>query len=114
MDPQGNLNIPTFTKSLEKVFRDFDANAALPRGLEKTGEAIAAFNQIYNPFRSSGTAENAAAGALTGISAGEPSSILKILTGLTAPFAGGGTGGLLGGGVGRAGAGLLQERLQEI
>jgi len=102
LSPQGDINSQTFTKNLERVFRDFDVNKPLPRSLGPVGETMAGFNQVTNPFRSSGTAENLAALGLPGAGASDPSVLLKILSGFAAPFAGGGTGALIGGGASRA------------
>lgn len=102
LSPQGDLNLTTLTKNLERVFRDFDANKPLPGKLRDSGEVIAALNQLVTPFRSSGSAENAAAVALPTAGASDPSAMLRALMGLIAPFSGGGTPGLLGGGTGRA------------
>jgi hypothetical protein len=105
LSPQGDINVNTFTNNLERVFNDFDVGKPLPRGLRESGEAIAAFNQITDPFRSSATAENLAALGGGGLgAAADPALLVRFLTGTAAPFAGGGTGGLLGGGVGRTAA----------
>jgi hypothetical protein len=104
LSPQGEINIPTLTKNLERVFRDFDAGKPLPRSLRDAGEAVGSFNQVAMPFRSSGTAENEAVLALGALGTVEPSNALRIAAGLSAPFAGGGTGAQVGGAVGRSGA----------
>jgi len=102
LSPQGDINVPTLTKSLERVFTDFDANVPLPGALRDTGETIAALNQVAVPLRSSGTTENALAAGLPGAGALDPNLVLRAALGLAAPFAGGGTGGLIGGGTGRS------------
>jgi len=103
LNPQGEINVNTFTNNLQRVFKDFDVGKPLPRGLRNAGEAIAGFNQVSNGFRSSGTAENAMAGAVPGLGAAtDPGLALRILSGAAVPFAGGGTGGLLGGGGARS------------
>lgn len=102
LSPQGELNVPTFTKNLERIFSDFDVGAPLPRSLRDAGETIASFNQVAIPFLSSGTTENALAASLPmGGANVDPSVIVRALAGAAAPFAGGGTGGLIGGNVGR-------------
>jgi hypothetical protein len=93
--PDGSLNVPTFTKNLERVFNNFDIGAPLPGSLRETGEAIAGFNQLLDPFRSSGTAENLMA-------AGGDAGILRKVLAPLASVSGGGTGALLGGGFARS------------
>ncbi len=110
LSPQGDINVASFTKNLERVFRDFDANKPLPGTLRAAGEAIAGFNQVANPFRSSGTAENTAAAAIPALSAIDPGGIGRFLAAGAVPFAGGGAGGQIGGGVARGG--LLEMLLQ--
>lgn len=112
LSPQGDINTNSFTKSLERIFSDFDVGKPLPRSLEGAGEAMAGFNQVADPFRSSGTAENAlSAGLPSASAAADPSGVLKVAAGALAPFAGGGTGGLIGGGVGRVGGQSLLDLL---
>jgi hypothetical protein len=112
LSPQGEINVTTFNNNIGRYFRDFDIGQPLPRNLGQAGEAIAAFDEVALPFRSSGTAENAAALGIPFGGAIEPGIVARGLAGLAAPFAGGGTGGLLGGSSGRAGAGLLQQLIQ--
>lgn len=111
LSPQGDINVQTFTKNLERIFRDFDANVPLPRSLGPAGEAVAGINQVVDPFRSSATAENLSAIGIPGAGGVEPSLLLKGLLGMSAPFAGGGTGGVVGGGTGRAAADPLMNLL---
>lgn len=106
--PDGSINIRTFNNNLERVFRNFDAGTPLPRSLGPAGEAIAGFNEVTLPFGTSQSAENAAALAFPQAAAlADPSALIKGAAALATPFTGGGTGGLIGGGVGRS---LLPER----
>ena len=103
LSPGGDINVASLTKNLEKVFNNFDANVPLPRQLGQAGEAVANYNQVIDPFRSSGTAENAMAAGIPGMGANiDPSAFARFLAGSAAPFAGGGAGALLGGGLSRS------------
>lgn len=103
LSPQGDVNIPTFNNNLKQYFRDFDIGTPLPRTMGEAGEVAASLREVTQPFRSSGTAENAAALGIPGTFANQsPGVIAKTLSGLAMPFLGGGTGGLLGGGVARS------------
>jgi len=96
LSPSGEINIPSFTKNLERVFNNFDVGSPLPGSLRETGEAVAGFNQVFEPFRSSGTAENAA--ALAGPAAAtDPTILARLLAGPALALSGGGAGSLIGG-----------------
>jgi len=113
LDPMGDVNPNSMMRAFERMFTGANVNK-FPQGpVGDFGRTLAAHRRVIQPFRSSGTTERAlGVGAPMVAAAGlSGAGVLPALAPLGVAFLGGGSGGLIGGGLARQSAFGLEQGL---